>query len=145
VGNIIETRGVEIWTITSFEVIEAWKGSAAPVIRTRLLGGRTRELTSYVAGVPRFRAGEEVVLFLIPLRDGEYSVLSWAQGTFRVHRDPATRMLLVTQDTASYSGMTTQLRTSGDGLSNFPLEEFHHQIEIFLSTDSGNAQSVGRH
>jgi hypothetical protein len=54
----------EIWTFTTFEIEEAWKGSPPRQIVVRLLGGTTAELTSSVDGVPRFRAGEEVVLFL---------------------------------------------------------------------------------
>ena len=101
VGSVVETRGGEIWTVTSFEIRETWKGEAARVVRVRLLGGRTTEITSRVDGVPRFRAGEDVVLFLAPIENGEFSVLSWAQGTFRVRRDTATGASVVNQDTAA--------------------------------------------
>jgi hypothetical protein len=101
-GSIVSAERGEIWTITSFEVRETWKGSAPAVLRVRLLGGRTAQMTSHVEGVPRFRAGEDVVLFLAPLHRGDYSVAGWAQGTFRIRRGGADASLVVTQDTASF-------------------------------------------
>src|SRR5277367_4285261 len=47
----------EIWTFTSFDVEETWRGSAPGIITVRLLGGRSGNLTSSVSGVPRFRPG----------------------------------------------------------------------------------------
>jgi hypothetical protein len=143
VGSAVQTRDGEIWTITSFEVRETWKGGAPAVIRTRLLGGRTAQLTSHVAGVPRFRAGEEVVMFLAPIRGGEYSIVSWAQGTFRIHRDPVTSGLVVTQDTASYQDPNSlSMAFEGRAVRNLPLEEFHHRIEMALAANSSEAPKV---
>jgi hypothetical protein len=145
VGSAVQVRGGEIWTITSFEVRETWKGGAPAVIRTRLLGGRTAQLTSQVAGVPRFRAGEEVVMFLAPIRGGEYSIVSWAQGTFRIHRDPATSGLVVTQDTASYNDPNSlSMVFEGRAVRNLPLEEFHRRIEMALAGNSNEAPKVRR-
>ncbi len=143
VGSAVQVRDGEIWTITSFEVRERWKGGAPAVIRTRLLGGRTAQLTSHVAGVPRFRTGEEVVMFLAPIRRGEYSIVSWAQGTFRIHRDPATSRLVVTQDTASYQDPNLpSLAFDGRAVRNLPLEDFHRRIEMALDANSDDAPKV---
>jgi hypothetical protein len=143
VGSAVQTNDGEIWTITSFEVRETWKGGAPAVIRIRLLGGRTAQLTSHVAGVPRFRAGEEAVMFLAPIRGGEYSIVSWAQGTFRIHRDPATSGLVVTQDTASYQDPNSlSMAFEGRAVRNLPLEEFHRRIEMALAANSNEAPKV---
>ncbi len=143
IGNIVQVRDGEIWTVTSFEVREAWKGSAPAVIRTRLLGGRTPQLTSHVAGVPRFRAGEEAVIFLLPMRDGEYSIVSWAQGTFRVHGDATTRGLVVTQDTAAYQEPEPRsVAFEGRAVQNLPLEDFHRRIQLALAAESAEAADV---
>ncbi len=92
----------EIWTFTTYEPTEVWKGSAPSRIRVRLLGGRIGNLTSNVSGVPRFRSGEDVVLFLAPATRGDFSVVSWVQGTFRIHHDQRTGEDTVTQDSASF-------------------------------------------
>jgi hypothetical protein len=132
-GSIVSTEKSEIWTITSFEVREVWKGSAPQVVRVRLLGGRTNELTSHVEGVPRFRPGEDVVLFLAPLRRGNYSVTSWAQGTFRIRRAGANAQLVVTQDTVAFSpaeftGRSASHGVDGSAVRGMPLEEFRHRV-----------------
>ena len=102
-GNFTGQDAGEIWTFTSFEVKQVWRGKAPGLIRVRLLGGRAGNLTSSVSGVPRFRAGEEVLLFLEPTPRGDFSVVSWEQGTFRIHRDRATGRESATQDTASFA------------------------------------------
>jgi hypothetical protein len=132
-GSMVSAVRGEIWTITSFEVREVWKGSAPAVVRVRLLGGRTAELTSHVEGVPRFRAGEDLVLFLAPSRRGDYSVAGWAQGTFRIQRGGAEASLMVTQDTASFppaafvSGAASR-GADGGAVRGVPLEEFRRRV-----------------
>ncbi len=136
VGSIVLVDRGEIWTLTSFETREAWKGAPPEILRVRLLGGRTRDLTSHVSGVPRFRAGEDVVLFLVPEKSGAgYLIVSWAQGTFRVHRDPASRALVITQDTAAYGfRLSERASHSPEIVRDTPLEEFHRRIESALAS-----------
>jgi hypothetical protein len=139
-GSIVSSERGEIWTITSFEIRETWKGSAPAVLRVRLLGGRTAQLTSHVEGVPRFRAGEDVVLFLAPLRRGDYSVAGWAQGTFRIRRGGAAASLVVTQDTASFlpaefAGGVAARGVQDGGVRGVPLEEFRRRV----------AEALGEH
>jgi hypothetical protein len=88
----------EIWTFTLFAVKDTWKGNAADEIAVRTLGGSVGNITSHVAGVPVFRPGEEVVLFLEPSPAGGLAVVSWQQGTFRVRRDARTGRDHATQD-----------------------------------------------
>jgi hypothetical protein len=138
-GSIVSTEKSEIWTITSFEVREVWKGSAPQVVRVRLLGGRTAELTSHVEGVPRFRPGEDVVLFLVPSRRGNYSVTSWAQGTFRIRRAGANAQLVVMQDTAAFApteftGASASRGTDSGAVRGMPLEEFRRRVAATLAT-----------
>src|SRR5271154_5502067 len=137
-GSIVSAVRGEIWTVTSFEVREVWKGNAPAVVRVRLLGGRTAEFTSHVEGVPRFRAGEDLVLFLAALRLGDYSVAGWAQGTFRIQRGGAGASLVVTQDTASFSpaafsGGTAERGADGGAVRGLPLEEFRRRVMELLA------------
>src|SRR5579875_3507081 len=102
-GNAVARDAGEIWTLSSFDVEETWRGEAPRRIEVRLLGGSLGEVTSHVSGVPRFRAGEDVVLFLEPTKRGDYSVVSWEQGTFRVRGHASGAEAFVTQDTASFA------------------------------------------
>ncbi len=93
----------EIFTFTTFDVEEVWKGSPPANVTVRLIGGHADDLTSTVSGVPRFQPGEQLVLFLEETAVGDYSVVSWVQGTFRIDRDRATGEEIVTQDTAAFA------------------------------------------
>jgi len=123
----------EIWTSTSFEVEQVWKGSAPPHITVRLLGGRAGNLTSTVSGIPRFRPGEEVVLFLEPAFRRALSVVSWQQGAFRIRRDAFADRETVTQDTASFPTFDPVTRRfEPTGIRQMPLETFRVQVEAAL-------------
>lgn len=126
----------EIWTFTSFEVAEHWKGAPGPRITVRLLGGRLGPITSHVSGVPHFREGEEVILFLERAPNGYFSVVSWEQGTFRISRDARTGGEVVTQDTASFpvfDSATRQFETIG--VHNQSLFAFRAQVKAFITSD----------
>jgi hypothetical protein len=123
----------EIWTFSSFEVREVWRGSPAAQITVRLLGGRVGNLTSSVSGVPRFQAGEDVVLFLERTPRGDFSVVSWEQGTFRIRRAGAQGPESVTQDTAAFSTFDPETRRfEAEGIRNMPLENFRAQVYAAL-------------
>ncbi len=125
----------EIWTFTNFEVEEAWRGTAPAAITVRLLGGRMGNLTSSVSGVPRFQPNEEVVLFLEPTPRGDYSVMSWEQGTLRIRHNIRTVTENVTQDTASSASFDPATRRYAvNGIRNVALGDFRAQINAALRT-----------
>ena len=97
------------------------------------------QLTSHVAGVPRFQPGEEVVLFLQPTSRGDLSVASWQQGTFRVRREPLSGAETVTQDTAAFATFNPQTRRfEATGVRNQSLTSFRQQVEAAVA--NGGAQ-----
>jgi len=119
----------EIWTFSTFEPSEIWKGASPQRVSVRLLGGRVGNLTSNVSGVPRFHAGEEVVLFLAPTTRGDFSVVSWVQGTFRIHQDPRSGPETVTQDSASFDTFDPSTKKfTSSGIRDLPLDELRAQV-----------------
>jgi hypothetical protein len=102
VANSTRWDAGEIWTFTTFDVEEIWKGSVPAQLTVRLLGGTAGNLTSRVSGTPRFSPGEELVLFLERTLAQDFSVVSWMQGTFRVGHNATTDEEIVTQDTAGF-------------------------------------------
>ena len=139
-GNEVRVEGGEIWTFTYFEVLETLKGSAPREITVRLLGGRIGGFVSTVDGVPRFREGEEVFLFLEPTRAGDLSVTSWVQGTFRIERDNL-KQELVTQDTsglAVFDPATRQFRPGG--IRRLPMEEFRQRVRAAVEKQRRSQQ-----
>jgi hypothetical protein len=87
-------------TFTTFEVLETWKGNPPPKFTLRLPGGEAAGLRVNVEGAPRFARGEEAVLFLETQRSGQMSIVSWAQGTFRIRASPGIGAPEAIQDTA---------------------------------------------
>ena len=122
----------EIWTETRFEVLEREKGSLPGIITVRMLGGSAQHFHSRVDGVPAFRAGEEVYLFLWA-REGEpYRVLGWSQGTFRIARNPDSGFETVTQDSAT-PVLDPRTRTfHHGGIRNLPLALFRMKLHKAL-------------
>jgi hypothetical protein len=138
VENFTAWDAGEIWTFTTYEPTEVWKGSAQSRVRVRLLGGRIGNLTSNVSGVPRFRSGEDVVLFLSPTSRGDFSVVSWVQGTFRIHHDQRTGEDTITQDSASFDTFDPSTRQFiASGVRNLPLQGFRSQVAAALLQESG--------
>jgi hypothetical protein len=144
VSNSTSWDAGEIWTFTSFAVQETWKSSntansANADLTVRLLGGNVGNLTSTVSGVPRFVPGEEVVLFLEPTARGDYSIVSWVQGTFRLRRDSRTSRQIAVQDTASFDTFDPAARQFyAAGLHYIAVEDLHSLVtaEISTHTDS---------
>jgi hypothetical protein len=129
VANECRWRKGEIWTVTSFRVLDNWKGSSQPGIDVWMIGGRVGPVTSYVPGVPRFRPGEQAILFLEPKRTGEMSITAWGEGTFRVRVDAQTGVARVTQDTATtpeYDALTHKFQHSG--IRDWPLAELKMRV-----------------
>jgi hypothetical protein len=119
----------EIWTITSFEIVETMKGALPIRITVRLPGGRVGHLTASVDGTPRFNAGDEAVVFLERSRAGGFSVAAWVEGTFRISRDPRSGLETVTQDSSTFSVFDTATRAfHTEGIRRMPLEQFRERV-----------------
>lgn len=137
-GNSTGWDAGEIWTFTSFDTEEAWSGSAPARFTVRLLGGRVGNLTSSVSGVPRFSSGEDVILFLETTPRGDFSVVGWEEGTFRIRLDPRTGEASVTQDTASlatFDAATRQFQV--EGIRRMPLSVFRARVAASLQAGAG--------
>jgi hypothetical protein len=125
----------EIWTFTTFDVEETWKGSAPAQITVRLLGGSAGNFTSTVSGVPRFSPGEEVILFLERTPAQDYSIVSWMQGTFRIAHNSTTGEESVTQDTAAFPVFDPASRNfEATGIRKMPVSAFRSLV--IASADS---------
>ncbi len=123
----------EIWTETRFEVLERSKGLLPGIVTVRMLGGSAGHFHSRVDGVPAFRAGEEVYLFLWGHEGEPYRVLGWSQGTFRISRDEQSGIEKVTQDSAAapiFDPRTREFRRGG--IRNLPVAIFQLKLRRAL-------------
>jgi hypothetical protein len=86
-----------------------------------------------VDGVPVFRAGEEVYLFLWERPGEPYRVLGWAQGTFRITRNEQGGVETVTQDSALAPLFDPRTRTfRRGGIRNLPVGIFQLKLRKAL-------------
>jgi hypothetical protein len=141
-----ETRweSESIWTFDDFDVLETFKGAPPQTLRVRLAGGRVDHMEVRVEGVPAFAVGEETVLFVEKTSAGDFGVTSWAQGTFRVHRESNGDARL-TQDTshfAVFDSTTRQFATNG--VRNLPISEFRDQLARALATPEPTSKYSSR-
>jgi hypothetical protein len=126
-------EGGEIWTEARFEVLELEKGLLPRLVAVRMVGGRAGHLHSRVDGVPVFRPGEEVYLFLWRREGQAFSVTGWSQGTFRITRNARTGAETVTQDSAAmpvFDPQTQEFRR--EGVRNLPLTIFREKLRSAL-------------
>ena len=126
-------EGGEIWTETLFEVVASHKGPLPGLVTIRTMGGSVGNLHSRIEGVPAFRAGEEVYVFLWGREGAPYRVLGWSQGTFRIARDARTGVETVTQDsagTAVFDPRTKKFRRGG--IRDLPVAAFELKLRKAL-------------
>ena len=137
-GNSTGWDAGEIWTFSEFQVEDTWKGTPPSNLTVRLLGGRAGNLASNVPGVPRFRPGEEVVLFLEPTRKGDFSVVSWVQGTFRIRRNTRTGEEWAAQDTADFILSDSAAEASSPrGALGMRVAALHARVAAAVNTRDG--------
>ena len=118
-----------IWTVTTFDVVETLKGNLPGQIAVRLPGGRVGHLTAAVDGAPKFYPGAEAVVFLERSRAGGFTVAGWAEGTFRISRDPRTGGETVTQDSSAFAVFDAATRAfRAEGIRRMPIGEFRARI-----------------
>ena len=123
----------ELWTETRFEVLERNKGLLSGIVTVRTIGGVSGHLHSQVDGVPIFRPGEEVYLFLWERPGEPFRVLGWAQGTFRVARNADSGVETVTQDSANAPIFDPRTRTfRHGGIRNIPVAIFQLKLRRAL-------------
>ena len=127
----------EIWTDTTFRVLSHNKGYLPEEIAVRQPGGRFRHLHSQVEGVPEFRPGEEVYLFLAAHPGGQFLIVGWGQGTFRIHRDLRSGGETVTQDSAETAVFDPASNSfTKTGVKNLALDVFEQRLHREISRET---------
>ena len=132
----------DIVTHNVFEVLARYKGNLGPRVTITELGGRVGEWVALYSGVPRFRVGEEAVLFVWTDPQGQHQVIGLTQGKFRVGRDSATGETVL-QQTLSAEPMQEPKSHSHNGQAEqmtMPLAAFRNRVESYLKSRAGGAR-----
>ena len=131
----------EIYSFYTLRVLQSVKGMKGQTIITlRQIGGTVDHIASIVPGMPSFRKGEEVVVFLtqkdaagypwvMGLQQGKYSILTGKDGVKMVRNDLAGTELV------GQAGQKLSAPVSGD----LPLNAFLDGIKTGLD-EAGKVQ-----
>ena len=83
--------GFAIVSVVTFRVVRTLKGELGGQTQLEFLGGTVGEHRMEIPGIPRFRVGDEDVLFVDERGQPVSPVVGFMHGRFRVLEDPATR------------------------------------------------------
>jgi len=98
VGETVDVRshwvstssGRAIVTIVTFKVVRTLKGELGAQTQLEFLGGTVGEYRMDIPGIPRFRVGDEDVLFVDERGQPVSPVIGFMHGRFRVLEEPGT-------------------------------------------------------
>jgi hypothetical protein len=98
VGQTVDVRsqwvstssGRAIITVVTFKVIRTLKGELGAQTQLEFLGGTVGEYRMEVVGMPKFRVGDEDVLFVDDRGRPVSPVVGFMHGRFRVLEEPGT-------------------------------------------------------
>lgn len=112
------------FTYVSVIVDDPLKGEPRRAVLVRQLGGKIGALNVSAAGMPRFKPGDSVILFLRNRRDGTFDVVGLSQGKYDIVNDSAI---------ANVSGISvldpkTGITSDAGFVDKAPLEEFKARI-----------------
>jgi hypothetical protein len=77
------------FTYASVRVDDPMKGERRRTVLIRQLGGKVGALNLFIAGMPKFTPGDDVILFLKDQQDGTFQVLGLNQGKYEIVNDLA--------------------------------------------------------
>ncbi len=86
-----DALGTRLWTDTTFQIDETWKGAAPVALTLTQPGGEAAGRRAVVHGQAAFTAGEQVVVFVERADTGALVVCGMAQGKYAVVGDVAER------------------------------------------------------
>ncbi|NUN14221.1 MAG: hypothetical protein HUU55_11355 [Myxococcales bacterium] len=133
-----------VFTDVTFVGLEALKGSALLVnnrLTVRVIGGKTENYEVRIPGMPLFRSGEEVVVFLEKTEDS-FAFCGLGQGVFRVETDGLTGEKVVTRNTGGLGFATFdhqgrfEMSDAPRPLRNLPLAMLLEEIRIYVDREN---------
>ena len=138
-GEVDPKLGI-VTTRYIFSVSQSIKGATVGSVRFRQYGGRAGKKRSAISGLPSYRPGEEVVLFLKPDSDwGLTSPVGLFQGRYSVVLNAETGRKVVVPDLYAphLSGSTLAAMARGRGKPARMSREGRMDLEDFLDMIEG--------
>lgn len=129
-----------IWTHYEVRLTESLLGDALDKIVVSEPGGTVGNDSMEIAGTPRYRVGEEVVLFTARTPLGYLRTCGWGQGRFDVVGDPRGAGKIVRSRLAGISlvepigakAAAEKRATSPRALDGLPLDQFKSRVRDLI-------------
>lgn len=115
-----------ILTYSTFQVEKSMKGGGTGEVTIVTPGGRVGDVAQEVVGVPRFREGDEHVLFVRNSQVGP-TVLYLEQGAYRVVEDRGERLVVPVSSNAVVVDSQRGVAVQSDGTHT--LREFESRVK----------------
>ena len=126
-----------IVTLVTYGVHHVHKGRAASTVTLQFLGGALGDVALDVTDMPKFKAGERVVLFVEGNGQAVSPVVGFYHGRFSLRRTEAGRDEVLThngESLASVADLGRAKRVSAPSARALSHEEFTAQIRARLAT-----------
>jgi len=121
-------EGNRIFTYISVIVDESIKGDRRPTLLIRQLGGRVGQQISLIAGMPQFRVGEEVILFLKIRQDTAFDVVGMNQGKYQI----VSNLAVTNLSGVNFVDSKTGLISDGGFVARTPVETLKAKIRELM-------------
>jgi hypothetical protein len=117
-----------VYTYISVVVDDPIKGERRRTVLVRQIGGKIGARTTWVAGMPLFKAGDQVIVFLKNRQDGAFDVIGLNQGKYDIVENYAV---------AHVSGVSvmdpkTGLMSEAGFVEKAPVETFKSKIRELM-------------
>ncbi len=139
--SVWDKKDRRIYTYITLEIIEKYKGKVkGKTVTIRQLGGKVGNIGMMVPGAPKFKLGEESILFLHARKDQTYPmIMGLSYGKYRIVKSaklgkPAVERNLSGITLARMEGQKLLLERPGSKKTLIPLEEFVKKIKTYLKT-----------
>jgi hypothetical protein len=137
-GRVLEVRPEwtdgrrRIESVVTVEPSAFLRGTPTPTVSFRVPGGQIGRLKSVTVGVPEFRAGEEVVLFLRGQGPSVPQVFGMHQGVYRVKVDARTGDRVVSLPTLGGGDAPQRVVRGAADREPLPLAQFTRTVQTVL-------------
>jgi hypothetical protein len=132
-----------VYTYIRLEVNSVLKGSITTrEIVLKELGGETRDRGTQIFGMPRFEAGQDVLVYLNTWPDGALRVHQGFLGKFNINRDPSTGRVFVERQS---EGNVVIIAGSGNnGTNRGELDAYTGMVNSLMETNRKKMLSFER-
>ncbi|HXG68683.1 MAG TPA: matrixin family metalloprotease [Blastocatellia bacterium] len=139
VSTALDVESGVVFTYVRLRVREVLKGEIYDrEIVLKQPGGEAEGRGTSIYGMPRFAAGQKVLLYLDTWPDGSLRVHQWFLGKFNITKDPATGQEMVTREDA---GQNVHILASEVGsTSGGALQSYRELIGRLMEAKAGEAQ-----